>query len=396
MTRQKHLSYHALIGFITFMNMFIPLSTDLYLPAMPQMGDYFHADSMLVGMTLTAFFLFFAISIIFFGPITDKYGRRPVLIGSTALYTFASLLCAFAGNVYLLIAGRILQALGAGAIITVATALIKDCFRGQLMTKILAITQALGVIAPMAAPIIGGLLLTFTDWRGSFYLLSLLGCANLLLAFLLTETLPEKNRYQGKLLASFSLLTNLLKFQRFMRILFMFSLLAAPYMAYLAVSSFVYINYFHLTAQEYSYFFALNSAGAILGPVLYLRLKKRFSNQRLILLSFLGSLGSGLAVLLLGKFAAAVFLISFLPFTVIESMARPFSMDLLLREVDQNVGTAAAMINFVHTFLGSIGMMLGTLPWSNFISGLGIIMLVSILMAMITWKTLPEKYTENG
>jgi MFS family permease len=320
MTTQKHLGTKALVGFIAFMNMFVPLSIDLYLPAMPEMGSHFQAGSLLVGMTLTAFFLMFALSIVFFGPLSDKYGRRKILISSTVLYIAASLICAAAPNVYVLIAGRILEAIGAGAIITVATALIKECFTGQSMTKILAVTQALGVIAPMAA----------------------------------------------------------------------------PYMAYLAVSSFVYVSYFGLTAQEYSYYFAVNSAAAIIGPGLYLWLKKSFANRQIIIISFVTASISGLLVLLAGSMAAITFLLSFLPFTIIESMVRPFSMDILLREVKENVGTAAAMINFMHTLLGSIGMALGTLPWPNFIQGLAIIMLVSLGLGILIWKITPQNDQLTG
>ena len=386
---QKYLGTTAMICFIAFMNMFIPLSTDLYLPAMPEMGNYFQAGSMLVGMTLTVFFLVFAISIVFFGPISDKYGRRKILIASTILYIIASVVCAAAGNIYVLILGRVFQAVGAGAIITVATALIKECFDGQVMAKILAVTQALGVIAPMAAPLIGGFLLTFTSWRGSFVLLAILGTINLVLAFLLTETLPPEERYRGSILQSFSLLGSLLKYKRFIRLLLMFSLLAAPYMAYLAMSSFVYVNYFGLTAQEYSYFFAVNSAAAILGPAMYLWLKRHFANKQLIIIIFIVSGISSALLLTLGSTAAIAFLLSFLPFTIIESIARPLSMEILLGEVEKNVGTASAMINFFHTFLGSIGMALGTLPWPDFISGLGIIMMVAVILGIIVWLFVP-------
>ena len=385
MTRQKVLTPRLMIAFITFMNMFIPLSTDLYLPALPEMGNYFSVSNSLVSLTLTIFFFIFAVSMIVAGPFCDKYGRRPVLIAGTVIYTVASVICFTSVNIYMLLIGRFFQAIGAGAMVTIATVLIKDCFYGDLMTKILAITQALGVIAPMAAPIIGGILLTFTSWRGAFCLLTIFGLINLIMSLLFTETLKPEQRYSGKVLASLTLLLQVGKQKIFMLILIMFSILAAPYMAYLSVSSFIYIEFFSLTAQQYSYLFAINSAAAVAGPILYLRLKKFMSNVKLLKLCFIISGLSGLLVLFIGHLSAIIFLCSFLIFTVIESIARPFGMDVLLKRSKENFGTASSMINFVPTLFGSIGMILGPMPWSNFIDGLGIIILGATFISIILW-----------
>lgn len=391
MRKQKYLSVTAMIIYLAYIGMFIPLSTDLYLPALPEMGNYFSASEFLVGLTLTIFFFVFAVSMVLFGPLSDKYGRRLILIFGAALYTAASFACAVSSNIYFLLAGRFFQAIGSGAVITVATALIKDCFRGQVMRKILAITQALGVIAPMVAPLVGGILLTFTDWRGSFYLLTALGAINLFVAFLFCETLPEHKRYHGGILNSLTLLAEVGRKKYFMAVLIMFAFLSKPYMAYLSASSFIYVEFFKLTAQEYSYFFAVNSAASIAGPILYLKLKNHLSNVGMLRLCFLVAMTSGLLVLSVGQERAIMFLLAFLPFTVIGAVVRPFAMEILLLEAKENVGTASSIINFVPTLFGSLGMMLGTLPWGNFILGLGIIMATATTLSFVLWILIRQR-----
>ena len=385
MRRQKYLSISAMIAYIAFVNMFVPLSTDVYMPALPDMSGYFSASEFLVSLTLTIFFFVFALSMVLFGPLSDKYGRRPILIFGAAIYTIASFACAVSADIYFLLVGRFFQAVGSGALVTVATAVIKDCFRGKVMAQILAITQSLGVIAPMVAPLVGGVLLTFTDWRGSFYLLTILGTINLIVAFLFCETLPEQRRYHGGVFNSLTLLLEVGKKKYFMAALIMFSLLSAPFMAYLSASSFIYIENFGLTAQEFSYFFAANSAASIAGPMLYLQLKNLMSNVGILRLCYLVAMTSGILVLSVGKMQAVMFLLAFLPFTAIGAVARPFAMQILLLEAKENVGTASSIINFVPTLFGSLGMMLGTMPWSNFIDGLGIIITTSTALSILLW-----------
>ncbi|HEX2986476.1 MAG TPA: MFS transporter [Caproiciproducens sp.] len=385
LTPQKHLGSTGLILFISLMGMFIPLSIDLYLPAMPTMTNYFKTTSAMVNLTLIAFYLFFAVGIVIFGPLSDKHGRKPILIFCLSLYTAGSIASALSMSIYQLILFRIIQSLGAGGVMAISTALVKDCFSGKLKSKVLAVVQAMGVIAPMIAPIAGAAILRVAEWRETFWVLALIGSLTLITALLFQETLPKTERYTGNLGGSLKRLLVVGKNVGFSSFLFVAAMLAAPYMAYVTMASYIYQNHFSLNAQTFSFFFAANSAVAILGPILYIRSIGKLSARAFSWCCFGVALISGLCVLLLGNQSPLIFLISYLPFTLVEGAIRPFSTNILLDQQSEDIGSASSLINAVHTILGSIGMVLGSLAWSNIVHGLGIIMISSSLIAVAAW-----------
>lgn len=170
--KQKYLGEKGMIVFIAFLSAFIPLSTDLYLPALPGMAEYFNAPVNMVNLTLILFFVFFSIGTLIWGPLSDKYGRKPVLMAGLIIYTIASVLCAYAGDIDQLITFRVFQAAGGSAAGAVAMAMVKDVYDGRKREVVLSVVHSMVVLAPAVAPVVGAFLLSFTSWRGSFWFLA--------------------------------------------------------------------------------------------------------------------------------------------------------------------------------------------------------------------------------
>ncbi len=387
-TKQKYLGQAGLVAFITVMNMFIPLSTDLYLPALPSMSGYFQVSATLTNLTLVSFFFFYAVGTLLWGPPSDKYGRRPILLIGTAIYVAASVGCALSVNVYMMIAMRILQGLGAGSITSVSMALIKDCFQGQKRENILAVVQSMAGIAPMIAPIIGALILQFATWRATFWLLAIIGALCLITAFFYQETLPETERYEGTLLGSLGRLVVVGRQLNFLAPAVIFALYSLPFMGYIAISSYIYVDYFGLSEQVYSYFFAANACVSLIGPVLYVKFFRRLDKRIFATASMILAILCGAVMLTVGKWSPWLFLISFAPFSLMGTAVRPFSTNMMLDQVKADTGSASSLINAINTVMGSIGMVLASMAWSNIVTGLGMIIAVVSVIELAAWLLL--------
>lgn len=276
-----------IIVLIAFMNMIVPLSLDMYLPAVPHMTAAFNTTESTVNLTLVGFFFFMAIGTLIFGPLSDKYGRRGLLVAGTLVYTIFSAACALATSIWLLIIARVLQALGAGCMVAISTAMIKDCFDRRTRNTILAVVQAMAVIAPMLAPIVGAFIVTHAGWRATFAVLAVLGAGCTISLVFLKETLAAA--------------------------------------------------------------------------------------------------ACGVLLLVFGSLLPLAFLLCFLPFTIIESLLRPMSTAVLLNQQEKDTGSASSLINFVNTVLGSLGMVLAPILSSNYVHGLGILLVVFALIACALW-----------
>lgn len=186
--------------FLVVISCFPPLTTDLYLPALPLMAEALGTSKMMVNYTLSSYFVSYAVGLLFWGPLSEKFGRRPILFIGFLVYILMSALCANAASIEVLIFLRVLQAFGGSAITIVATSIVKDVYTGRERERIMATIMSLVVIAPMVAPILGAFLLSYFSWRMIFVSLSFFGFIAALLALFYKETLPS--RYTGSVFSS--------------------------------------------------------------------------------------------------------------------------------------------------------------------------------------------------
>lgn len=380
---------NALIVYLAFLSAFVPLSTDLYLPALPGMAQFFNAPPELTNLTLSCFMLLYALSMLFWGPFSDKYGRKPILLAGLLIYIAASVGSALSGTVYQLIAGRCFQAVGSGAVSAVSMAIVKDSFRGRTMENVLTWIQTMTVLAPMLAPVLGGLLLTFTSWRGIFWALTGCGALALALSFALRETLTDP--LEGSALHSLTRVAFVLGHARFRSLLLLFSLASMPFMAYLAASAYIFEETFGVTPQHYSYFFAANAAVSMLGPLLYVRFLRDVPRRAFIAANFAIPAAAGALLLFFGGAGPFVFALLYLPVTFCGSAVRPPSTMLMMNQMDTDTGTVASLIGSVALLCGGLAMLLCSLPWHSFITATGVISLGVGAVCLVGWLRLSRR-----
>lgn len=384
-TNQRYLGNRGLIAFVTLMNMFIPLSMDLYLPALPSMSISLGSSSAVTNLTLSAFFLFYAIGILFWGPISDKYGRKPVLLTGSIIYLICSIASALSFNIYFLILSRIFQGIGAGGITSVSIAIIKDCYSGKKRESILAVCQSITGLAPMLAPIIGSFILKIADWRATFWVLAAISVVNFFLTIAFQETLKEEERYQGTLLGAIGRIIVVGRNKSFMIPAIIFSLSSIPFMGYIAISAYIYQEYFHLSAQGYSYFFAANALLSIFGPFIYIKFLRSTDKKKMATGLLAISVLSGILVMTVGTIVPILFFLSFVIMSLAGSIMRPFTTNMLLEQQKSDTGSVSSLINTLFTVLGSIGMSVASLPWGDIVVGLGIIIAIFSAFSLCGW-----------
>nr|WP_221195790.1 multidrug effflux MFS transporter [Halomonas organivorans] len=336
-----------------------PLATDMYLPAMPAMAEALGASPERVQLTLSVYMAGFALAQLFCGPVSDRFGRRPVMIAGFGLFLVASLLCALAPDIEWLLLGRFLQALGGAAGPVLARAAVRDIHGPVEAGRVLSYMASVMAMAPALAPIVGAGLLTTFGWTAIFWLLA--GYAVLMLAILawwLPEPLPAERRQSiapGAILANYRML---LGQRAFVGYTLTNATAFAGMFAFLSGSSFVLIEYLGVSPGLYGVLFTLIVGGFFTGSMLSGRYSRRLGRDRLLsratLLCALGGVTMA-ALALLGVHTAWAIILPHIVYMIGFGIVMPQSMAGALAPNPQCAGSASSLFGFLQMTIAALG-----------------------------------------
>ncbi|MEZ4528578.1 MAG: multidrug effflux MFS transporter [Desulfobacterales bacterium] len=352
-----------LLPLLALLAAFPPLSTDMYLPAIPSLQARWQVSLVMVNYTLVGFFLSFSLALLIYGPLSDRFGRRPPLLGGIGVYIISSVLCATADQVNTLILFRVLQGMGAASAAALSMAISKDCFDGRERDKMLAYMGVIVALAPMMAPVLGGLMLKWLAWPWIFISQGILG----LIAFLGVWRMSEPSQMLKRVPTAKMIGRYLFLFrnQRYIILTFMMALGIWPLFGFIAGSADIYIRRFGLSEQVFSYFFACNAIAFMSGSYTCARLVHRVQGIHLMTAGFAGIFLGGWSMLFFGGKSPWSFAVSMAFITFCMGLSRPLGNSLILEQVDTDTGSASSMLMFVYFVMGAGGMWMISHPWAD-------------------------------
>lgn len=366
--RPDTLALTALLAFLTALG---PLSTDMYLPSLPAIAAALGSDSAGAQMTLSAFLFGFAGGQIFYGPLSDRLGRKPVLLGGMALFITASLACAFAPDMTWLIAGRFFQALGASGPIVLGRAIVRDLYEGPRAGRELSRMGTVMGVVPALAPLLGGVLETAFGWRSSFFATAFFGVVlGTIVILMLPETLRERSPHAVSLRSIFAGFKVLLQHPRYRFYVSLSALVYSGLFTFISGSSFVLQKVYGLSVMGFSMVFSFVVLGFVTGTLVAQRAVGRLGLDRTIGLGVMALAGGDAAMMLAVWFGPGSPLEIMLPMTLYTmgvGLVMPQSMAGAMTPFPERAGAASSLLGLIQMMMAAlVGTLLGQmLDWGS-------------------------------
>ena len=374
-----------------------PLSIDMYLPAFPDMSRSFGASASSIQLSLTACMLGMALGQIIVGPLSDVRGRKRPLLLALSAYLLASLACAFAPTIEVLIALRFVQGAAGASGIVISRAIVRDLFEGPELTKFFAALSLVNGTAPILAPIIGGQILRFGDWRIVFYLLAILSTLMLIaVAFRLPETLPVHHRVEGNLKTTFGTFGRLLSDRTFIGYAFAQAFAMGAMFAYISGSPFVLQNIYGASPQQFSFLFGLNGIGIILAAQTAGRLAGRVDSEKMMQIALTVVAAAGICLFLALTLSDSLILVMIPLFFVVSSvgMISTLGFTLAMQNYGSTAGSASALLGLLPMLVGSLVSPLVGVMGEESALPMGLIIMTLDCLALLVYTLLIVRRTQ--
>ena len=371
-----------------------PLTMDMYLPSLPAIGRALNADMHAVQLSLTVFFLSFALSQVLYGPASDMFGRKPPLYAGIAMFVAGSIGCALARDIGTLLAFRFVQGLGGGAPNVITRAVVRDLHTGAEATRLMSLLMLVFSVSPILAPLAGSFIVEAGGWAAVFWAVAGIGVAGLALtAFALEETRPPAERTGSDLASTWRAFVLLARDPHFMGMTGVASLGVAAFFVYLSNSSFVLINQYGLTPHQYGLAFAVNAASFIGVSQLTGRLTKRHGLPRVVRVSVAGfalSMVAGAALHVAGSNGLATMIVMLMIGFGFLGLVIPTTSVMALDHHGDIAGAASALMGTIQMVAGALLIALMGLVTDGgsrpMLVGIAVVALLTWLLAWISLR----------
>jgi DHA1 family bicyclomycin/chloramphenicol resistance-like MFS transporter len=390
----------TLVATVIFLTAVAPLATDMYVPAFPRVSEEFGSTASAVQLTLTTFFAGMGLGQLVGGPFSDQRGRRLPLVAGTVLMVAASVACALAPNIGILMIARFLQGFGGGWAMVIGRAVIVDLAHGSQLVRVLNIVMGIGGVAPIISPLLGAVILQLTGWRMTFWALAALGVLMTLCAlFVVPESLPSEKRRSGGLAEFGRAAKDVLSNRRFVGYVVVASSAFIALFAYVATSAFILQNMNGLSPVMYSIVFAANAGGMTIAALVSARLAGRVPTRKVILAGQLIALAAGAAMLAASLWWATPLLVamgSFFALMVAQGLINTNGGALASAEVPEHPGTSSAVLGLVQWTTAGVVAPIAGLGGSDTAVPMALLMIGGALLSLFGLLVLARPHTKSN